>query len=62
MVRNKSQGQEALNDNRKGNQGDNRQNIKTTNREAMDEDLRGNSRKPDKGANSRKGNLGKNDH
>jgi hypothetical protein len=62
MVRNKGQGQNGLDDNRKGNQGDNRQNIKTTNRESLDEDFRESPRKPGKGSQSRKGNLGKTNH
>ncbi len=40
MVRNKGRGQNGFDDNRKGNQGDNRQNIKTTNRESSEEDFR----------------------
>jgi len=63
MVRNKSQGQNGLNGNRLENQGDNRQDAKTPNRELdRDEQLRESGRKNGKGGNTRKGSPGKDNH
>jgi hypothetical protein len=60
MVRNKGQGQQGLNENRKGNLGEDSQNIKTGNREQLDDEQRGgNSGKLGKGSQSRKGSSGK---
>ena len=59
MVRNKSQSQDGLNDSSLENQGDNRQNNKTPNRELLQDDQREGARKNLKGANTRKGSPGK---
>jgi hypothetical protein len=62
MVRNKSQSQEGLNDNRRGRKGDNRQNNNDLlNRESLlhDDDFRENSKKGNKNSQNRKGSPGR---